>query len=858
MTALRIDEHRTKGRADRAALFLSALAATSLWLSAGIIVEGDSERIAALPSFTLLAILTIALPAIAWVSKLRLEQAWPLSISLVLWLPFLGWSSVWDGPIEGIIWSLVVVGLIAARPPSLPRAFTDPRTAPLMATMLMALASAVVFGQVRNVIPGGDEPHYLAATQSILHDGDLKVANNYEKGEYLDYFPGRLEPHFLTRSKGGEIYSIHAPGVSVIVLPAFAVAGYSGAVWTIILVAALTCAIMWRLAFMMSASAAASWVGVAAVGLSAPYFFHTFTIYPEIIGGLCVLLGVWLLVEFAAGRDPEPRFLLAVGGALAVLPWLHTRFAVLAGIIGILILARLAQRPMAIPKIGAFLAAPVALGLGWFTFFYVIWGSPNPTVAYGADTSTSLSYVPRGVIGLLFDQQFGVLTTAPVYVMAVVGAFFLFKTQPRLTIELSLVVVPYVLIVASYAMWWGGAAAPGRFLVSVLPLAALPIAIGWAQSRLLRSVTLILIVTSAALIVPRAFEDNGRFIFNNRSGVDATLQWLSANYNLAAVMPSVHGGGGSEALRDAFGWLVHVALAGVIAGAIAGRRTASALFALTSLLLASAVVLMTRNSHAQPDRQLVMLERLRPSWHSTLIELPTRNRLGLEDLWSRLQVTVSGSSALSRVPAGAYSVVAAPGASGGSVKLFLGRNDAPIAEPSLDDLRITQPPFTLRLPVMARTLNFRFETAPGENAAVELRPMSVVSAAPRQPAIRAARFGQARAFFFDEWAYPERDGFWTRADGSATVVIDSESGAHQSGLPISVTAGQEPTTIHLSVGSWQESLTLKAGEKHDVVLPPPTAGSWTVHIRSGAGFRPSEREPGNRDVRKLAAWIAIR
>ena len=72
------------------------------------------------------------------------------------------------------------------------------------------------------MIPGGDEPHYLAATQSLLHDGDLRVANNYANGDYLEYFPGRLEPHFLKRAASGEIYSIHAPGVSVIVLPAFA------------------------------------------------------------------------------------------------------------------------------------------------------------------------------------------------------------------------------------------------------------------------------------------------------------------------------------------------------------------------------------------------------------------------------------------------------------------------------------------------------------------------------------------------------------------------------------------------------------------------------------------------------------
>ena len=161
------------------------------------------------------------------------------------------------------------------------------------------MAALAAFSQVRGVIPGGDEPHYLAATQSILKDFDLRVANNYADGDYLDYFPGRLEPHFLKRSTSGEIYSIHAPGVSIVVLPAFAVAGYAGAVLTMILIAALTAAITWRLAWMVSGSVAGAWAGAAAVFATTPYFFHTFTIYPEIIGSLCVAIGAWLLIDLA-------------------------------------------------------------------------------------------------------------------------------------------------------------------------------------------------------------------------------------------------------------------------------------------------------------------------------------------------------------------------------------------------------------------------------------------------------------------------------------------------------------------------------------------------------------------------------
>src|SRR5436190_14341496 len=98
-------------RSQLAAAILALLTAVSVWLSAGTLVVygGDTARIAALPSFTILGLLAAAAIAIAWTVKLRLEHAWPLALSLVLWLPFLPGSLppsivMWEGPIEGLVW----------------------------------------------------------------------------------------------------------------------------------------------------------------------------------------------------------------------------------------------------------------------------------------------------------------------------------------------------------------------------------------------------------------------------------------------------------------------------------------------------------------------------------------------------------------------------------------------------------------------------------------------------------------------------------------------------------------------------------------------------------------------------------
>jgi hypothetical protein len=42
-------------------------------------------------------------------------------------------------------------------------------------------------------------------------------------------------------------------------------------------------------------------------------------------------------------------------------------------------------------------------------------------------------------------------------------------------------IAPYLLLVTAYAMWWGGWSAPGRFVVPVLLLMAVPAAVFWNE-----------------------------------------------------------------------------------------------------------------------------------------------------------------------------------------------------------------------------------------------------------------------------------------------------------------------------------------------------------------------------------------
>ena len=259
-------------------------------------------------------------------------------------------------------------------------------------------------------------------TQSLLKDGDLKIENNHRRGDPAAYFTGALRPDFIQRGRDGEIYSIHAPGVSVLVLPAFALAGYRGAQAMMLLIAAAGGALIWIAAWHAARSTNAAWFAWAAVAGSATFLLQSAMVFPDAPGAAAAAAATWLLVRL--NRDPSSVRIPALtltGGALAMLPWLHTRFAVVAGGFGIavvwLLLAETARRRAARARRAlAFLALPTISAAAWFAYFRIIYGTFNPSAPYGPRPEASWVNIPGGFAGLLFDAQFGLLLHAPVLV----------------------------------------------------------------------------------------------------------------------------------------------------------------------------------------------------------------------------------------------------------------------------------------------------------------------------------------------------------------------------------------------------------------------------------------------------------
>jgi hypothetical protein len=382
------------------------------------------------------------------------------------------------------------------------------------------------------------------------------------------------------------------------------------------------------------------------------------------------------------------------------------------------------------------------------------------------------------------------------------------------------------------------------------------------------------------MTLPRAFADQGRLLYNSRSGFDLALDWVARSVDLPLGLPSVHRDGVAGALTDALPWLAAGLLVAGVARVLTARRSLPAAAIWTTVSMSAAVAAMlalttvwTRHGAGviTPNRSgvaalsafrstaLVTTFQLAPFAVVPAASFPARLVLGSTD---RPNASAPNPSALriAALPAGDYEVVTADGApSRAEWDVTVGRNDPPIERWRLADRTLAQPGYTFHVPADLSAVTIRNANVDDRTATVRLRATAVQ--APANPdgrrAIRATRYGGARVFFFDEQAYLEPTGFWTRAGGAATVVIDADTAARAHGLRLLVRAGAVPTTIDVSAGHWSRSLTLAAGQEELVTLPLAGA-ALAVTLRSGAGFRPSAMDPASDDVRYLAAWIEVR
>jgi hypothetical protein len=385
---------------------------------------------------------------------------------LVLGAPIPGVRALSGPPLLALALAAVAVAVARAgrRPPRwllLPAAFA-----------LYALVAARVQGQVG---PEGDEPHYLMVADSLLRDRDVSLERDYAEGRYRVFHPGDLTPHYRVRGRHGEIYSLHAVGLSVLILPAYALGGYAAASFFMALVAAVLAREIRELAREWGmgdgASEAAGW----AAALSPPLVHYAGLVFTEVPAALAVAVALRRGRDLGAARRGDA---LALTAAVAVLPWLNVRYAALSAL---LLVFSLSRRPPA-RATAVLLAGVAATAAGLALYHRSLYGFLDPRRVYGRRPELALSTLPEGLSGLLLDQEFGLLVYAPLFALAVPGAALLFGRTRRGALVVAGLVGVTLLLAGSWPMWRGGWNPPARFLLPIVPALALTLAASFQRA----------------------------------------------------------------------------------------------------------------------------------------------------------------------------------------------------------------------------------------------------------------------------------------------------------------------------------------------------------------------------------------
>lgn len=879
----------TRARVAPGSLAAAAATALGAWCASGVIAPQAadlSSRIGAFAPVWLLCVLLAGAIVAAACARLSAAAAAPLWLPLVSVLPWLplplpAAAMLGVGPLGQLLAAtsaLVCVVAVAFQR----RGVGDVRTRAATPVLLLAALFCVSAWWVSPRIPGGDEPHYLIITQSLLADGDLRIEDNHARREYVAYVEGQLRPDYLRRGRDGAIYSIHAPGVSALILPAFALAGYPGAVAMLAMLGALGLLGVWHAARDVTESAGAAAVATVGVGLSVPFFFQTFTIYPDGPAAVAVAVVVWL----ALARRGELTWqrALACGVLLGALPWLHTRYAAIAGPLALVVAGRLVRpRDAAAPwsarvrALGALALPALVSAAAWFAMFQAIYGTWDPRAPYGHATDMRWARIPHGVTGLLLDQQFGLLPNAPIYVAALAGFFALWRRNRRLTIELLIATVPYVTAVAGFHMWWGGRSSPARFLVPVLLPLALPLAAWWVQhrSRTARALTLLLLAASVCLTAALVLVDHGALIYNSRDGHALWLLAAGVSVNLTYALPSLFQAGPAAAWLVAAAWFVAAALGWMALRRIESRVAATGPW-LARVVGAAVLVIVVGTSLGWALSPQVPWD----SGHAMLAVAaracdPGAMGLGVSPVRvGRVRALVTGTPIVDAsrrpprdtvprwagvdLPPGRYRLVLASGLNvSGAVSVALGRPDQTLMSCSFAGHPPGATSCVMALPAGASALWITGDASLARTAE-QLAVTLIEPGAPDACGLRAQRVVVTPAgtfFVVGGRAWTEGVGLWTAGGGEVHLVTEPAGRT----VSLRIRQGGAAGAVGVRSASWSDTRQLRAGEVWDVDIPRRASDRVVAFtIASGGAFRPSDQDAANADTRVLGAWVEPR
>ncbi len=318
------------------------------------------------------------------------------------------------------------------------------------------------------VIPEGDEPHYLILSQTLLKYHSLDVMQDYQHKDYQQFYPGIVLPHIATTPKG-EILSTHGIGGPLLWLIPFALSGRLGAVLFITVLAILTIANIYLFLKTMGISAHYAWIVSFAYMVASPIYMYS---HMTFIDSIAAFICIYALRKVVQQKRTTAEILIC-SLLLGLLVWLHARFLVIEAPLFVLLLWRIYQQHRW-QQWQAYLYACLPIGILSAIFeieTYYFWRTLNPgsyQLGVGNQPFRVLPLLPT--LGILFDQEFGLILLFPLFLFLFIGiALTLKRKYLGMHLLLLFITVSYLALILTLGAWFGGWTPPARYILVLLP-----------------------------------------------------------------------------------------------------------------------------------------------------------------------------------------------------------------------------------------------------------------------------------------------------------------------------------------------------------------------------------------------------
>ncbi len=428
----------------------------------------------------------------------------------------------------------------------------------------------------------GDEPYYLMTAYSIIQDGDINECNNFRQHDFDKLYPDYVvngqpvpsgwvgwtsTPYPLpllnatiqpsrscnrdpkaTVIRGGpnsELYSLHGVGLSILIIPALALAGRLGVVFFLNILGALLAANIYLLAREGTGRRIPSLLTWLAFSFSVPLFAYSFVVFTEMPAALLL---IYALRRIRLWNNNWAQ-MLGIGFCIGFLPSLHYRYLTLSVVLFAYYVYQTyrdrASFRLQLP--GHIIALMIMVGGAILLFVrdLIVYHQLFP----GSELYPTTDMPLVGAFGNFIDQQDGLFVVAPIMVLVIVGIIMMARQQGWRgeLLWLALLFIPHFVLVSDFIIWWGSWAPPARYLVSALPLFVLPFALALDRIRLVwyKLIYALLMVPTAAMLVAYIYQPQWMYAQgHNQLYEEVIAPFLSRqtklpveNFNLSRILP---------------------------------------------------------------------------------------------------------------------------------------------------------------------------------------------------------------------------------------------------------------------------------------------------------------------------------